>query len=183
VSGSCSPVGAEQLKWARSNGFETFRLDIAKALNPLEREMEIDRLSQLAQEALTRKTSPIIYSAEGPDDPAVTGFDLTASDAMLTREQAAEEVGKVLAEIMRCILDHSTVRRLVVAGGDSSGAVGSHLGIIALTVAAGIAPGVPLCRAWSDDPNRDGLEVALKGGQMGGIDFYGQIRAGRPSGS
>jgi uncharacterized protein YgbK (DUF1537 family) len=66
----------------------------------------------------------------------------------------------------------------VVAGGDSSGAVGSHLGIRALTVEAGMAPGAPLCRAWSDHPKRDGLQVVLKGGQMGSPSFYGQVRSG-----
>ena len=44
---------------------------------------------------------------------------------------------------------------------------------------AGLAPGAPLCRAWSDDPKRDGLEIVLKGGQVGGASFYGDVRAGR----
>jgi uncharacterized protein YgbK (DUF1537 family) len=96
----------------------------------------------------------------------------------LSKEAAAERVGQALAEIMRQVLDQSTIRRFVVAGGDSSGAVGSHLGIRALTVDAGMAPGVPLCRAWSDDPNRDGLQVALKGGQLGAESFYGQVKSG-----
>ena len=76
---------------------------------------------------------------------------------------------------MRAILDASAVKRIVVAGGDSSGAVASHLGIRALTVQAGLVPGVPLCRAWSDQPQRDGLSIALKGGQMGAENFYGLV--------
>ena len=96
----------------------------------------------------------------------------------MTRAQAVQRVGEVLAEIMRRILDQSSVRRIVVAGGDSSGAVGSHLGIQALTLSAAITPGVPLCLAWSTHANRDGLEVAFKGGQMGRNSFYGEVRAG-----
>ena len=80
---------------------------------------------------------------------------------------------------MRQILDHSAVRRVVVAGGDSAGAVASHLGIRALTVAADLAPGVPLCRAWSDDLQRDGLQIALKGGQLGSTSFYGEVLSGK----
>jgi uncharacterized protein YgbK (DUF1537 family) len=56
---------------------------------------------------------------------------------------------------------------------------GGHLGLRAFTVLAGLAPGAPLCRAWSDDPRRDGLEIVLKGGQVGGPAFYGEVRAGR----
>jgi uncharacterized protein YgbK (DUF1537 family) len=34
-------------------------------------------------------------------------------------------------------------------------------------------------RAWSTDANRDGLEIVLKGGQIGAADFFGLVRAGR----
>lgn len=36
----------------------------------------------------------------------------------------------------------------------------------------------PFCRAWSSDPARDGLEIVLKGGQMGTADFFGLARDG-----
>ena len=79
---------------------------------------------------------------------------------------------------MRQILDRSSVRRIVVAGGDSSGAVASHLGIQALTVASAVAPGAPLSRPWSGQAKRDGLEIVLKGGQLGPVSFYGNVRDG-----
>jgi uncharacterized protein YgbK (DUF1537 family) len=179
VSGSCSPMSGEQLKWARANGFSVLRLEISLALNQEQCESEIARLVNLAISALKKSISPIIFSAEGPDDLAVKNFDETAQALHLTRIQAAQKIGEVLAEIMRRVLDGSDVQRIVVAGGDSSGAVASHLGIRALTLVAGITPGVPLCRSWSDAPKRNGLEIALKGGQMGGPSFYSDIRAGR----
>ena len=179
VSGSCSPMSGEQIKWARANGFNVLRLEISLALNQEQCESEIARLANLAISALKQNISPIIFSAEGPDDLAVKNFDETAQALHLTRMQAAQKIGEVLAEIMRRVLDGSDVKRIVVAGGDSSGAVASHLGIRALTLVAGITPGVPLCRSWSDAPKRDGLEIALKGGQMGGPSFYSDIRAGR----
>ncbi|MFY9514598.1 MAG: nucleotide-binding domain containing protein, partial [Rubrivivax sp.] len=55
------------------------------------------------------------------------------------------------------------------------------LGVQALTMAARLAPGAPLCRAWSDNAARDGLELVLKGGQMGNADFFGQVRDGSQS--
>jgi len=68
--------------------------------------------------------------------------------------------------------------RIVIAGGDSSGEVAIALDIDALTVIAGLSPGAPLCRAWSTNADRDGLEIVLKGGQMGRDDFFGLARGG-----
>jgi len=83
-----------------------------------------------------------------------------------------------MAEVMKRLLDQHPLQRVVVAGGDSSGEVASVLGIEALTVLARLTPGAPLCRAWSSEARRDGLELILKGGQMGGESFYGQALNG-----
>ena len=114
----------------------------------------------------------------GPDDAAVTGFDMLVKSRGLDRAQAAEAIGDALAEVMKQLLDRSDLRRVVVAGGDSAGAVASHLGVQALSVLAGLRPGAPLCRAWSADARRDGLELVLKGGQMGTPSFYGEVLSG-----
>lgn len=179
VSGSCSPMSAAQIDWAEQNGLMCERLDIAKCLDPLMAEQEIERLVTLAVEAVGNKVSPVIYSARGPDDAAVRGFDALVQRAGCEKVQASERIGMALAEVMRRLLDRTALRRIVVAGGDSSGAVASHLGVKAFTVAAGLAPGVPLCRVWSDNPHREGLEMALKGGQLGAPSFYGDVRTGR----
>jgi uncharacterized protein YgbK (DUF1537 family) len=182
VSGSCSPVTAGQIGWARANGFHVERLDLRRSLAEDTHEAEIERVSAIAVAAIRRGDSPLVHSAEGPDDPDVTGFDTLAKEAGLTRHDAARKVGRTLAEVMRRLLDNADVRRVVVAGGDSSGEVTSTLGIAALSVAAGLAPGAPLCRAWSDTPRRDGLEIVLKGGQLGDAAFFGAVREGRVSG-
>jgi uncharacterized protein YgbK (DUF1537 family) len=41
-------------------------------------------------------------------------------------------------------------------------------------------PGSPLCRIWSADPDVDGGEILLKGGQVGGKTLFGDVRRGRP---
>lgn len=181
VSGSCSPVTAAQIGWARAHGFHTERLDLSRALDPTLREAEIARTLEVARAALGRGESPVIYSAEGPDDPHVLAFDQTAAKLGLTRAEAARTVGTVLAEIMRRMVEARLVRRIMVAGGDSSGEVMEALNAFALDIAAGLAPGAPLCRAWSDDPLYDGLEVVLKGGQMGPTDFFTTVRDGLPA--
>lgn len=179
VSGSCSPVTASQIRWARANGFHTERLQLAQVLQARTRDDEIDRALQAAVQAIRGGRSAIVFSAEGPDDPAVTGFDAMAQACGLSRRGAAQAVGAALAEVMRRLLDEVQLQRAVVAGGDSSGDVASALDIDALTVLAGLAPGAPLCRAWSRLPRRDGLEIVLKGGQMGGEGFFGAVRDGR----
>jgi uncharacterized protein YgbK (DUF1537 family) len=180
VSGSCSPVTAAQIRWARASGFFTERLHLSAVLRNDTTQDEIARCVRNATGALQTGTSALVYSAEGPDDPAVTGFDALAAEASIDRPTAARRVGEALAQVMRGLLDGTELRRVVVAGGDSSGEVASALGIAALSVVAAMAPGAPLCRAWSGNPRRDGLEIVLKGGQIGGEAFFGAVRAGHP---
>lgn len=179
VSGSCSVMSGKQIEWAMAHGFHGERLDVAACLEPASRAVEIDRAVQACLQALAQGRSPVVYSAAGPDDAAVTGFESLVQSRGLDRAQAAEAIGDALAEVMKRLLDQSDLRRVVVAGGDSSGAVASHLGVQALTVLAGLRPGAPLCRAWSADPRRDGLELVLKGGQMGTPSFYGEVLSGQ----
>lgn len=182
VSGSCSPVTAAQIAWARDQGFHVQRLDLSRVLDPTDPaacDAEVQRAVGAAVQALAQGRSAIVHSAEGPDDPAVRGFEAMASAAGLSRAAAARQVGRALAAAMRGMLAASRVRRVVVAGGDSSGEVAGALGIDALQVQAALVPGAPLCRAYSSDPAVDGLEIVLKGGQMGAASFFGAVRAGR----
>jgi 3-oxoisoapionate kinase len=178
VSGSCSPVTAAQIDWARNNGFHAERLQLQHALAADTRESEIERVVECCCAALRVGQSALVFSAEGPQDPAVCDFDAIATRAGRTRPEAARLVGATLAEVMRRLLDRVDLQRVVVAGGDSSGEVASALDIVALTVTAGLAPGAPLCRAWSNSARRDGLEIVLKGGQMGAPSFFGLVRDG-----
>jgi 3-oxoisoapionate kinase len=180
VSGSCSPVTAGQIIRARSQGFAILRLDIPRLLAPVTSGGEITRAVSAAADAIRDGQSPVIMTAEGPDDPAVTTFDAVASAAGVARAQAAQTVGEALGHVMRRLLDETpALRRIVVAGGDTSGAVASALDIAALSIDAPLAPGAPLCRVWSDRPDRDGLQIVLKGGQMGGPDFFSAVRRGQ----
>ena len=194
VSGSCSPVSAQQIEAAAQAGFHLQALDVAASLTGQGGAGEVERQVQLAAKfsqardlpkaavkVLRAGGSPLIHSALGPDDPRVTGFDDCASRAGMSRTQGAERIGQVLADIMRGILETEPLERVVVAGGDSAGAVASRLGIDALTVSAALAPGVPMCRAWSSRGTARSLEIALKGGQLGGLHFYRNARDGRDS--
>ena len=52
------------------------------------------------------------------------------------------------------------------------------LGATALSALAPLAPGAPLCQVHSENGEIDGLEVTLKGGQMGTRDFFHRAKAG-----
>lgn len=69
--------------------------------------------------------------------------------------------------------------RIMVCGGDTSGHAGLQLGIQALTMIRPLAPGGPLCRAWSEDPAMDGIEIVFKGGQAGPEPYFEWVRSGR----
>ena len=71
----------------------------------------------------------------------------------------------------------SGVRRLIVAGGETSGAVVQALGVRQLRIGAAICPGVPWTQAEgaSFNPPLDApLHLALKSGNFGGADFFDQ---------
>jgi uncharacterized protein YgbK (DUF1537 family) len=80
--------------------------------------------------------------------------------------------------ILRDILERSGLKRACVAGGDTSGYAVQPLGVYALEVLVPTAPGAPLCRASSNQPRFDGLEISLKGGQLGGVDYFVKVREG-----
>lgn len=85
--------------------------------------------------------------------------------------RAPHEVEQRLAAIAQEAVEHGA-RRIVVAGGETSGAVVEALGITTLAVGADIAPGVP----WMTTP--DGrLSLALKSGNFGGPDFFHEALA------
>ncbi|MFR9728264.1 3-oxo-tetronate kinase [Saccharopolyspora sp. MS10] len=88
----------------------------------------------------------------------------------------AEPAGALLERALaRCAAELVTggARRLLVAGGETSGAVVLALGVRALHVGARIAPGVPWCRAVSRvDGEPRAVDVALKSGNFGGIDIF-----------
>ncbi|WP_405551513.1 3-oxo-tetronate kinase [Streptomyces sp. NBC_01171] len=104
----------------------------------------------------------LIYSTEAPD--AVRGVQ-----SRLGAAQAGELVERTLAEVARGLVARG-VRQLVVAGGETSGAVVQALGITGLRIGPQIDPGVPWCAATL--PEGETLHLTLKSGNFGGPDFF-----------
>jgi 3-oxoisoapionate kinase len=179
VSGSVSAVTADQIEWAEANGFDTIRLDVEAALEDRLWGAELDAAVERAFSSLSRGRSPLVVTARGPDDDAVTRLSEKLKSQALDSPAINACIGGGLGDILKRLVRGARVKRAAVSGGDSSGYAMRALGAYALEALAPIAPGAPLCRVFSEDLDADGFQVALKGGQMGARDFFGSVRAGR----
>ncbi len=108
--------------------------------------------------------SPVVIAASAPPDR------VAALQARLGREAAGALVEDAMAGIAAGLVARG-VRRLVVAGGETSGAVVSRLSVRRLRIGAEIDPGVPWTYAEGDGAP---LLLALKSGNFGGRDFFMQ---------
>lgn len=103
---------------------------------------------------------------------------LAQGDVMLVTERpegapaAAGEVAEATGRLLASIIAEARLGRLVVAGGDTSTMAIRSLPLWGLSYRGPCVPGAPLCRAHSDDPRLDGLDIVLKGGQMGPPGFF-----------
>ena len=70
------------------------------------------------------------------------------------------------------------LRRIGVAGGDTSSWILRALDVWGLSFVGHLAPGAALCRAHSAGASLDGIEMMLKGGQMGPPDLFRRLRYG-----
>lgn len=102
---------------------------------------------------------------------------LTAADAHLTADaEPLAVIAQAAASAIGAAVRSGLTRRVVVCGGDTSGRVVRLLGIRSLSIAAPLGGNVVLLRAHADDPAIDGVEILLKGGQVGTDDLFERVR-------
>jgi uncharacterized protein YgbK (DUF1537 family) len=107
---------------------------------------------------------PVVIAASAPPE------QVAALQARLGRDAAGALVETALAEVAAALVARG-VRRLVVAGGETSGAVVQRLGVTALAIGREIDPGVP----WTHTVTAaapEGMHLALKSGNFGARDFF-----------
>ena len=167
ISGSVSPTTERQIAYAKTHGFEAIAAD---PLSLAQRQTDI--LLAQARVILSQGKSPLIYSAAGP------ATDQGA--ALLAISNGREILSKSLCCIARKLVEEFKLKRLVIAGGDTSSHALGELDIHALTTRFPLVetPGSPLCLAHSKIPAFDGLEIAMKGGQVGGDDYFVKLKEG-----
>jgi uncharacterized protein YgbK (DUF1537 family) len=169
VSGSCSATTERQIRYAQAHGFDAFAVD-PKGLASGD-EAPVDHAIQTGLASLAQGRSVVLYTALGPE---------TDVGAQLETEGARHAIGRALGDIQGALIERAGLRRAVIAGGDTSSHALRQLGVYALTTRLPLptTPGSPLCLAHSDENAFDGLEIALKGGQVGGNDYFEKIRLG-----
>ena len=171
VSGSVSPTTERQIRYALQHGFDAVSVDaIALATGD---EAVLQAAIDAALGVLGRGKSPLIHTALGPSSDEGQRLNAIAD--------GRKHIGEGLGLVLKAVLEKAGLRRAIVAGGDSSSHALGQLDIHALTTRMPLAatPGSPLCTAASGNGKLDGIEIALKGGQVGGDDYFSALRDGK----
>ena len=156
VAGSCSRATLAQLGFARGH-LPVFELDALATPDAV----------ALSEAALTWASDkigdkPVVIAASAPPEK------VAALQARLGRDQAGALVEEAVALIAEGLVARG-VRKMVVAGGETSGAVVGRLGVRSLRIGAEIDPGVPWTLASGSGAD---LMLALKSGNFGATDFF-----------
>lgn len=169
-SGSCSPVTGGQIAWALKHGFAEVPLNASALANAGTASTEIQRATTAVVKLLQKNCSVIIHSTKSGSDRRITAK---------LKGRTAEVLGSALGQVLRGAGTQSGVRRICIAGGDTSSYAARAMGIEALEMIAPLTPGAPLCRAYAPNSAANGREVVFKGGQVGGENYFEIVRRGK----
>ncbi|CDN51843.1 3-oxo-tetronate kinase [Neorhizobium galegae] len=153
LAGSCSAATRHQIA-THANDHPVMALDVDAIMAGTLGVREIVEFV-----ASHRGQAPLVYSS---DDP----MEVEALQSRYGRESLALTLDGLFADTARALVD-SGVTRLVVAGGETSGAVAQALDLEALSIGPEIDPGVPILA----EPTR-AIALALKSGNFGAPDFF-----------
>ena len=155
LSGSCSEATRAQVDYARERA-PVFTID------PVAAAAGRDFVGEALAWAMPRLSDrPVLISATAPPE------EVTAVQQALGRDRAGALVEGILAQVACGLVTHGA-RRLVIAGGETAGAVVQALGVTALRIGRQIDPGVP----WTVSLGEPPLALALKSGNFGARDFF-----------
>lgn len=156
LAGSASKAtNAQVAAWRETR--PAFRIDPLAAARG---EPVVDAALAFAQPYLDKGEPMLIYATATPDEVKAVQRELGVNEA-------GHLVEATLASIARGLRERG-VRRFVVAGGETSGAVVQALDVRTLRIGAQIDPGVPATATTQAEP----LALALKSGNFGAVDFF-----------
>ncbi|XPS87570.1 putative protein DUF1537 [Desulfosarcina variabilis str. Montpellier] len=136
----------------------------------LELEGAFDQVRQRFAEKLSEKPSLLLFDVLNADRLQKSARQMVDVDTPPVG--LLEQVRRYLGALAKQILRHTSIQRVVVAGGDTSGFVPRALGVCALEIILPVSPGAPLYKAYQKDSSLSALGLALKGGQIGGEDYF-----------
>ncbi len=161
LAGSCSAATLDQIDHMAKD-HPALKLDPFALADGYATDLALD----WAKEHL--RNGPVLIYASAPAD------DVAEAQKVLGRDRAGTLIEDAMAAIAKGLVE-AGMRRLVVAGGETSGAVVKALGIEGLAIGPQIDPGVPACVSLGDRP----IALALKSGNFGAEDFltkaFGQM--------
>ncbi len=165
VAGSCSEATRRQNAWLARQGVAVEHVRPAEMLDN-----DFDRAALVAglRRELAAGRSCLLSTSGSPEE--VREAQEWGVGRGMTAGEFGEAVSDALASLAREVLEGQTVGGLIVAGGETSGAICRRLNLGALHVGRNIEPGVPLCHSLGEFR----LPVVLKSGNFGGEDFYGR---------
>lgn len=159
LAGSCSQATHAQVAHWREQGRPAMRIDAPTLV------ADPDAMARTLAWIEAQGDQPVlVYTTASPEE-------VKANQAALGTHVAGERVERFLADVAVALVERG-VRRLVVAGGETSGAVVQALGVKQLRIGAPIDPGVP----WTQAEGRP-LLLALKSGNFGAVDFFSKALA------
>jgi len=157
LAGSLSPVTRRQV--AAAHSYTRVTLDAARMVTG--EAGYAAALARQVQELLHQGRHVLAVTSEAHSDTDPPGTPALNSTSL------AQACGRWLAEVLKA----APVRRLGIAGGDTSSHAVQALDAWGMSFLHAISPGVALCRLHSDQARLDGTEIVLKGGQMGSADL------------
>lgn len=157
LAGSLSPMSARQIEGARR--YTRIALDPA------------DLLGREGGKRLAAHVARIVAALR--DGKHVLAYTLRPEHKATTLEGA--RVAQACAGLLAQVLAEQPVRRVCVGGGDTSSFAMQALPAWGLTYAGSLPAGVTVCRLRADDVRLDGVEIILKGGQMGEATLFDDL--------
>ncbi|MCC8404025.1 four-carbon acid sugar kinase family protein [Paraburkholderia sp. MMS20-SJTN17] len=156
LAGSASKAtNAQVAAWCATR--PAFRLDPLAAARGAD---VVGEALEFAQQRFVHAEPALIYATATPDEVKTVQRELGVNEA-------GHLVETMMASIARGLRERG-VRKFVVAGGETSGAVVQALGVRMLRIGAQIDPGVPATATTDAQP----LALALKSGNFGATDFF-----------
>lgn len=155
LSGSCSRATRAQVAAYQAHA-PSYEITAQSALSG-----DAD-VSKIANWVIAQNAPPLVYSSVSPDA-------VRAAQEQFGKDAAAHAIEKLFSDLAAELAQRG-IKRMVVAGGETSGSVVSSLGASVLEIGPRLAAGVPVVRSGD-------MALALKSGNFGGTDFFAEALA------
>jgi len=165
VAGSCSVATREQNEWMTAQGAPVYKV---AALDLLAGNFDSSIINAKMREQLSNGKHCLLTTTDAPAE--VQRVQEWGAQRGISIPALGQSITTALANFVLEILEQQTLGGLIVAGGETSGALCRRLELGALRVGRNIEPGVPLCFSLG----KFQMPVVLKSGNFGEQDFYGK---------